>query len=169
MACLLFSMSELGESSELDFPAFTDCEERSLKVIDIEADRAKKHFEGLVEQTKKERDKKVQECGGYNKYKKLIDDMKEDPDLQYTPTEINIEVTRREILQVEITDMKEIIQGLETKENYYRGLVGRPYLSPYSKEVYTRKFKVASRLRRASKARLDRRKKILKEKVEDLI
>ena len=66
---------------------------------------------------------------------------------------INIEVIRRKILQVEMTDLKEIIQGLETKEDYYRGLVGRPSLTPYPKAVYSRKFEIASGLRRAFKDR----------------
>ena len=81
--------------------------------------------------------------------------------------EINIEVTRRDILKVEVEDLKEVIKTLETREGYYRELVNRPNLTVYSKAIYIRKFETASKLREAFSVRLDRRKNILKGKVQD--
>ena len=81
--------------------------------------------------------------------------------------EINIEVTRRDMLQVEVEDLKEVIKIFETIEGYYRELVNRPNLTAYSKAIYTRKFETASKLREAFSVRLDRRKNILKGKAQD--
>ena len=81
--------------------------------------------------------------------------------------EINIEVTRRDILKVEVEDLKEVIKTLETREGYYRELINRPDLTAYSKAIYTRKFETASKLREAFSVRLDRRKNILKGKTQD--
>ena len=50
-------------------PILNECEIRSFKVLDTEIKRIKNHFWSLIEQTKKERDKKIQESGGYNKCK----------------------------------------------------------------------------------------------------
>ena len=61
-------MSNAGESSNLELPAFTDCEERSLKVLDKEIEKLNERYHSLIEQTKKERDKKIKETGGYQKY-----------------------------------------------------------------------------------------------------
>ena len=69
----------------LDLPAFTDCEIRSLKVLDTEIDRINNHYNNLIEQSKKERDKKFQDCGGFRKYQNLIEQKKKDPELQCTP------------------------------------------------------------------------------------
>ena len=159
------------------------------------------NYNNLIEQSKKERDRKIQDCGGLRKYQNLIEQKKKDPDLQYTPGkqtlvthvgeviakcrtkvekleeahqgelkiaegkrekklqdinkararrkqtnlekesgEINIEVTRRDILKVEVEDLKEVIKTLETREGHYRELVNRPNLTTYSKAIYTRKF-----------------------------
>ena len=212
-----------NEFDNLDLLAFTDCEIRSLKVLDAEIDRINTHYNNLIEQSKKERDRKIQDCGGLRKYQNLIEQKKKDPNLQYTPGEqtlvthvgeviakcrtkveklgeahqgelkiaeekrekklkdinkararrkqtnlekesgeINIEVTRRDILKVEVEDLKEVIKTLETGEGHYRELVNRPSLTAYSKAIYTRKFEIASTLRKAFSVRLDRRKNILK-------
>ena len=218
-----------NEFDNLDLPAFTDCEIRSLKVLDAEIDRINNHYNNLIEQSKKERDRKIQDCGGLRKYQNLIEQKKKDPDLQYTPGEqtlvthvgeviakcrtkvekleeahqgelkiaeekrekklqdinkararrkqtnlekesgeINIEVTRRDILKVEVEDLKEVIKTLETREGHYRELVNRPNLTAYSKAIYTRKFEIASTLRKVFSVRLDRRKNILKGKAQDI-
>ena len=75
------------EVDDLELPAFTDCEIRSLKVLDIEIDKLNNHYTGLIEQSKKERDKKIQDCGGLRKYQNLLEQKRKDPDLQYTPGE----------------------------------------------------------------------------------
>ena len=217
-----------NEFDNLDLPAFTDCEIRSLKVLDAEIDRINNHYNNLIEESKKETDRKIQDCGGLRKYQNLIEQKKKDLELQYTPGEqtlvthvgeaiakcrtkvekleeahqselkvieekrekklqdinkararrkqtniekesgeINIEVTRRDILKVEVEDLKEVIKTLETREGHYRELVNRPNLTAYSKAIYTRKFEVASNLRKAFSVRLDRRKNILKGKAQD--
>ena len=219
-----------NESDNLDLPTFTDCEIRSLKILDAEIDRINNHYNNLIEQSKKERDRKIQDCGGLRKYQNLIEQKKKDPDLQYTPGEqtlvthvgeviakcrtkvekleedhqgelkvaeekreqklqginkararrkqahiekesgeINIEVTRRDILKVEVENLKEVIKTLETREGHYRKLINRPNLTAYSKAICTRKFKTASKLREAFSVRLNRRKNILKGKAQDLI
>ena len=77
-----------NESDNLDLPAFTDCEIRSLKVLDADRiDRINNHYNNLIEQSKKERDRKIQDCGGLRKYQNLIEQKKKDPELQYTPGE----------------------------------------------------------------------------------
>ena len=76
-----------NEFDNLDLPAFTDCEIRSLKVLDPEIDRINNHYNNLIEQSKKERDRKIQDCGGLRKYQNLIEQKKKDPELQYTPGE----------------------------------------------------------------------------------
>ena len=76
-----------NESDNLYLPAFTDCETRSLKVLEAEIDRINNHYKNLIEQSKKERDRKIQDCGGLRKYKNLIEQKKKDPELQYTPGE----------------------------------------------------------------------------------
>ena len=217
-----------NESDNLDLPAFTDCETRSLTVLDAEIDRINNHYNNLIEQSKKERDRKIQDCGGLRKYQNLIEWKKKDPELQYTPGEqtlvthigeaiakcrtkvekleeahqgelkaieekrekklqdinkararrkqtniekesgeINIEVTRRDILKVEVEDLKEVIKTLETREEHYRELVNRPNLTAYSKAIYTRKFETTSKLREDFSVRLDRRNNILKDKTQD--
>ena len=76
------------ESDNLDLPAFTDCEIRSLKVLDADRiDRINNHYNNLIEQSKKERDRKIQDCGDLRKYQNLIEQKKKDPELQYTPGE----------------------------------------------------------------------------------
>ena len=45
-----------NEFDNLDLPAFTDCEIRSLKVLDAEIDRINNHYNNLIEQSKKERE-----------------------------------------------------------------------------------------------------------------
>ena len=207
------------EIDDSELPAFTDCEIRSLKVLDKEIDKINNHYSGLIEQSKKERDRKIQDCGGIRKYQNLLEQKRKDPQLQYTPGEqslvthvgealskcknkvesleeshkeelkiveekrekklqeickastrrrliqaekkggeINIEVTGKDILKVEIEDLKEIIKTLETREEHYRGLIKRPNLTAYSNAVYTRKFEIASNFRRAFSVRLNRRK-----------
>ena len=42
-----------NEFDNLDLPAFTDCEIRSLKVLDAEIDRINNHYNNLIEQSKK--------------------------------------------------------------------------------------------------------------------
>ena len=44
-------------------------------------------YQGLVDATKKEKDKKVYDLGGFKKYQKLVKDKQDNPSLQYTPTE----------------------------------------------------------------------------------
>ena len=73
-------------------------------------------------------------------------------------SELDIEVTRRDILKVEVEDIKEVTKTLETKEGYYRELINRPNLTVYSKAIYIRKFEIASNLRKAFSVRLNRRK-----------
>ena len=165
---------------DLDLPVFTECEVRSLKVLDTEIDRIKTHYNNFIEQAKKERDKKIQDYGGIRKYQALIEEKRNNPELQYTPgeqtlvthvgeaitrcrtktekleesykaelkgaeekkerklheinkarirrkqahiekenSEIDIEVTGKEVLKVEVEDLKEIIKTLETKEGHY--------------------------------------------------
>ena len=79
--------------------------------------------------------------------------------------EIDIEVTRKEVLKVEV---EELNKSLEVKEGHYRELIERPRITAYSKAVYTRKFEIASNLRKAFTVRLNRRKNILKNRAEDL-
>ena len=62
-----------NEFDNLDLPAFTDCEIRSLKVLDAEIDRINNHYNNLIEQSKKERDRKIQDCGGLRKYQNLTE------------------------------------------------------------------------------------------------
>ena len=76
-----------NEFDNLDLPAFTDCEIRSLKILDTEIDRINNHYKNLIEQSKKERDRKIQDCGGLREYQNLIEQKKKDPELQYTPGE----------------------------------------------------------------------------------
>ena len=80
-------MPVTSDFDDLDLPVFTECEVRSLKVLDIEIDRIKNHDNNLIEKAKKERDKKIQDCGGIRKYQALIEEKKNNPDLQYTPGE----------------------------------------------------------------------------------
>ena len=47
-----------NEFDKLNLPAFTDCEIWSLKVLDAEIDRINNHYNNLIEQSKKERDRK---------------------------------------------------------------------------------------------------------------
>ena len=61
-----------NESNNLDLPAFTDCEIGSLKVLDTEIDRINNHYNNLIEQSTKERDRKIQDC----------EQKKKDPELQ---------------------------------------------------------------------------------------
>ena len=82
--------------------------------------------------------------------------------------EIDIEVTRKEVLRVEVEELKEVVKSLEVKEGHYRELIERHRITAYSKAIYTRKFEVASNLRKAFTVRLNRRKNILN-KTEDLI
>ena len=93
-----------NEFDNLDLPAFTDCEIRSLKVLDAEIDRINNHYNNLIEQSKKERDRKIQDCGGLRKYQNLIEQKKKDPDLQYTPGE-----------QTLVTHVGEVIAKCRTK------------------------------------------------------
>ena len=154
------------------------------------------HYNSLIEQSKKERDKKIQDCGSLRKYQNLLEQKKKDPELQYTPgeqtlvthvgqaiakcrtkvdkleeahqgelkvaeerkerklkeinkarvrrkqthiekesSELDIEITRRDILKVEIEDLKEITKTLERKEGYYRELINGPNLTAYSKAI----------------------------------
>ena len=93
-----------NEFDNLDLPAFTDCEIRSLKVLDAEIDRINNHNNNLIEQSKKERDRKIQDCGGLRKYQNLIEQKKKDPDLQYTPGE-----------QTLVTHVGEVIAKCRTK------------------------------------------------------
>ena len=44
-----------------------------LKVLDGEIDRINNHYKNLIEQAKKERDKKIQDCRGIKKYQALIE------------------------------------------------------------------------------------------------
>ena len=81
--------------------------------------------------------------------------------------EIDIEVTRKEVFKVEVEELKEVIKSLEVK-GHYRELIERPRITAYSKAIYTRKFEIASNLRRAFTVRLNRRKNILKNRTEDL-
>ena len=48
-----------NEFDNLDLPAFTDCEIRSLRVLDDEINRINNHYNNLIEQSKKERDRNV--------------------------------------------------------------------------------------------------------------
>ena len=191
-----------NEFDDLDLPVFTECESRSLKVIDSEIERINNHYKNLIEQAKKERDKKIQDCGSIKKYQALMEEKRSNPDLQYTPGEqtlvthvgeaiarcrtktdkleetyrtelkvakekkekkfnkarvrrkqahiekegsgeIDIEATRKEVLRVEVEELKEVVKGLEVKEGHYRELIERPRITAYSKAIYTRKFEVA--------------------------
>ena len=80
-------MPMANEFDDLDLPVFTECESRSLKVLDSEIERINNHYKNLIEQAKKERDKKIQDCGGIKKYQALIEEKRSNPDLQYTPGE----------------------------------------------------------------------------------
>ena len=93
-----------NEFDNLDLPAFTDCEIRSLKVLDAEICRINNHYNSLIEQSKKERDRKIQDCGGLRKYQNVIEQKKKDPDLQYTPGE-----------QTLVTHVGEVIAKCRTK------------------------------------------------------
>ena len=74
------------------------------KVLDAEIDRINNHYNSLIEQSKKERDRKIQDCGGLRKYQNLIEQKKKDPDLQYTPGE-----------QTLVTHVGEVIAKCRTK------------------------------------------------------
>ena len=70
-----------NESDNLDLPAFTDCETRGLKVLEAEIDRINNHYNNLIEQSKKQRDRKIQDSGGFRKYQNIIEQKKKDPEL----------------------------------------------------------------------------------------
>ena len=42
-----------------------------VEVLDSEIERIKNHYKNLIEQAKKERDKKIQDCGGIKKVSSL--------------------------------------------------------------------------------------------------
>ena len=103
-----------NESDNLELPACTDCEIRSLKVLDTEIDRINHHYKNLIEQSKKERDRKIQDCGGLRKYQKLIEQKKKDPELQYTPGEQTLVTHVGEVVakcSAEVEKLEEAHQG----------------------------------------------------------
>ena len=113
-----------NESDNLDLPAFTDCETRSLKVLEAEIDRINNH-NNLIEQSKKERDRKIQDCGGLRKYQNLIEQKKKDPELQYTPGEQTLVIHVGEAItkcRTKVEKLEEAHQGelkvVEEKRSY---------------------------------------------------
>ena len=70
-----------NEFDDLDLPVFTECESRSFRVLDGEIEKINNH-KNLIKQAKKERNKKIQDCGGIKKYQVLIEEKKSNPDLQ---------------------------------------------------------------------------------------
>ena len=96
--------------------------------------------QGELKVAEEKREKKLQDINKARARRKQTNIEKESG-------EINIEVTRRDILKVEVKDLKEVIKTLETREGHYRALVNRHNLTAYSKAIYTRKFETASKLR----------------------
>ena len=96
--------------------------------------------QGELKVAEEKREKKLQDINKTRARRKQTNIVKESG-------EINIEVTRRDILKVEVEHLKEVIKTLETREGHYRELVSRPNLIAYSKAIYTRKFETASKLR----------------------
>ena len=117
---------------------------------------------------------KIELKGGEEKKEKKLQEFnktrvrRKQAHLEKEGSEIDIEVTRKGILKVEVEELKEIVKSLEVK-GHYRGLIERPRITAFSKAIYTRKFEVASNLRKAFTVRLNRRKNILKNKTEELI
>ena len=80
-------MPMANKFDDLDLPVFTEYESRSLRVLDGEIEKIRSHYKNLIEQAKKETDKKIPDCGGIKKYQVLLEEKKSNPDLQYTPGE----------------------------------------------------------------------------------
>ena len=126
-------------------------------------DKLEETYRTELKVAEEKKEKKLQEFNKARVRRKQAHIEKEDSG------EIDIEVTRKEVLRVEVEELKEVVKSLEVKEGHYRELIERPRITAYSKAICTRKFEVASNLRKAFTVRLNRRKNILKNKTEDLI